>query len=47
MRVSYDQLQLSAKKRERLENSMRARMETEIGKLQEKNKHLRGKTVTC
>ena len=43
MKASHRDLEVSARKREDLESSMRARLESELRKLQETNKNLRGK----
>ena len=45
MRSAYDELQISCRKRESLEWSARTKMESEIGTLQENNKHLQGKNI--
>ena len=43
MLVAYEELQMSFRKRESLEYSTRTRMESEMSKLQENNRNLRGK----
>lgn len=45
MRAAYDELQISSRRREKLEWSARRRMETEIERLQDNNRQLEGKKV--
>jgi len=45
MRSAYEELQISFRKQEDLEYSTRTRMESEIGKLQENNRNLKGENV--
>lgn len=45
MRAAYDELQISSRRREKLEWSARRRMETEIERLQDNNGQLEGKKV--
>lgn len=43
MRTAYNELQVSCRNRERLENSTLAKMERELGRLLKSNEELQGK----